>query len=362
MPKNYTNLVENVKKRSNPDSLNESLIYNKTFSDEIRDFNTSDLKVLEYVKRAMEGVDAEYTKKTFEAGNKIKDHLKRNYPNLDYEYQGSVMCNTHIKGHSDIDLLQITGSFYSHENKAKFDEKYKSDFPSLDFSQKQKLLNVINGTPFLGVNEDLRKNRINAENILTNIYKNVDIAKAKSIEVNPTNPDRKVDVVTASWYKTVDSEIKDDHELRGIQIYDKQKNIRLSVDFPFFKIRLLNSKDTLVNGRLKKMIRFLKTLKADSDYDLKEISSFDISSICYNISTISYSDKKYYELVKILYLELKKIVEDENYRNSVKSIDHTEYIFAGKAEKIHSLELIFNELSSIYDDVLPKTSSLIKFF
>jgi len=361
MPKNYTNLVENVKKRSNPDSLNESVLFSKSFSDELRDISTSDLKVLEYVKRAMQGVEAGYTEKTFEAGNKIKDHLKKNYPNLDYEYQGSVMCNTHIKGYSDIDLIQITDSFYSHEKKEKFDEKYNSGY-SLNSSQKQALLNVINGTPFLGdVNADLRKNRLNAENILTSIYKNVDISKAKSIEVNPTNPDRKVDVVTASWYKTVNSEVNSNRELRGIQVYDKEKNTRLLVDFPFLKIRLLNDKDKLVNGRLKKMIRFLKTIKADSDYDLKAISSFDISSICYNINPLSYENKVYYELVVVLYAEFKKIIDDENYRNTIMSIDKTEFIFMGKDEKVRLLRLIFSEISSIYSDLLPKTSSLLKF-
>jgi len=361
MPKNYTNLVENVKKRSNPGSLNEAVLFNKSYSDELRNISTSDLKVLEYVKRAMQGVDAVYTSRTIEAGDKIKEHLKRNDPSLDFEYQGSVMCNTHIKGYSDIDLIQITGSFYSHENITKFDEKYKFDF-SLTLSQKQSLLNVINGRSYEGdANSDLRKIRINAENVLTNIYKYVDITKAKSIEVNPTNPDRTVDVVTASWYKTAESEVNSSKELRGIQVYDKDKNMRLSVDYPFLKILLLDQKDKSVNGRLKKMIRFLKTLKADSDYDLKGISSFDLSSVCYNINTSLYKEKIYYELITVLFLEFKKIIEDDNYRNSIMSIDKTEFIFAGKDEKVRLLKLIYSELSSVYSDVLPKTLSMIKF-
>lgn len=362
MPKNYINLVENVKKRSNPGSLNETVLFSKSDSDELRNISTSDLKVLEYVKRAMQAVDKLYTERTIEAGDKIKEHLKKNNPSLDFEYQGSVMCDTHIKGYSDIDLIQITGSFYSHENIAKFDEKYNSGF-SLSLSQKQSLLNVIKATSYQGdANADLRKIRINAEDILKGIYKYVDTTKAKSIEVNPTNPDRKVDVVTASWYRTVESEVNNSKELRGIQVYDKDKNTRLSVDYPFLKILLLDEKDKSVNGRLKKMIRFLKTLKADSDYDLKGISSFDLSSICYNINTSLYKDKIYYELVTVLFLEFKKIIEDDNYRNSIMSIDRTEFIFAGKDEKVRLLKLIFSELSSIYSDVLPKTLSMSKIF
>jgi hypothetical protein len=89
---------------------------------------------------------------------------------------------------------------------------------------------------------------------------------------------------------------------------------------------------------------------------LKEISSFDISSICYNIPTWKYSDKTYYELVIVLYSELKKIIEDENYGNSIRSIDNTEFIFKEKSEKVRLLRLIFNELLPIYQDLLPQTS------
>lgn len=356
MAKNYANLVENVKRRSNPDLINESVLFEKSFSDELRGMGTySDLKVLEYVKRAMQGVEPRYTERTIEAGDKIKQHLKKNNPNLDYKYQGSVMCNTHIRGYSDIDLVQITNSFYSHESIEKFSRKYNSD-SSLSFLQKVNLMKVINGVPFQGnVNDELRRNRNEAERVLTNMYNNVDITKAKSIEVNPTNPNRIVDVVTASWYESVNSALENDAELKGIQIYDKQKNVRLSVDFPFLKIRLLNEKDKSVNGRLKKMIRFLKTIKADSEYELKGLSSFDISSICYNIPYLTYYDKPYYELVVVLYLEFNKIINDENYRNSIMSIDNTEPIFKGKEEKIRLLRLIFSELSTVYHDLLPKT-------
>lgn len=360
MQKNYANLVENVKKRSNPDLINETVLFNKSFSDELRGLGSPDLKILEYVKRSMQGVEPRYTERTIEAGDKIKEHLKKNNPNLDYKYQGSVMCNTHIKGYSDIDLVQITNSFYTHESKIKFNEKYSSDY-SLTFTQKQNLLNVINGTPFQGdANTDLRNVRINAENVLLNVYNNVDVSKGKSIEVNPTNPNRMVDVVTASWYESVNSALNKDAELKGIQVYDKLKNTRLSVDFPFLKIRLLNEKDKTVNGRLKKMIRFLKTIKADSESDLKGISSFDISSICYNIPMLAYYDKPYFELVIVLYSEFKRIIQDENYRNSIMSIDNTEPIFKGKDDKVRLLRLIFIELTSIYEDLLPKTS-VVKF-
>lgn len=362
MRKNYTDLVEKVKRRSNPDLLRETKYASESINENLRNLGTTNREILEYIKRAMVGVESEYTDKTIEAGNKIKQHLKNNNPNLDYRFQGSVMCNTHIKGYSDIDLIQITNSFYSHEPRNNFSQKHSNSNNYLTPTQNQNLLNIINGTPYNeNPNTDLRKLRLQAETVLTGIYKNVIISKPKSIEVNPTYPNRIVDVVTASWYKNIESELANDPDLRGINIYDKEKNECLPKDYPFVKIRLLNERDKTVNGRLKKMIRFLKTIKADSDYNLKGISSFDISSICYNISIWKYLDKSYYELVLVIYSELKIIVEDETYRNTIKSIDGTEYIFKNNNEKVRLLKLIFEEISFINQDLVA-SNSMINFF
>lgn len=358
MRKNYSNLIQNVKRRSNPDSINESLLFEKSFSDELGQLKSSGTEVLEYIKRSMNGVEARYTERTIEAGDKVKGHLKKNNSSVDYRYQGSVMSNTHIKGHSDIDLIQLTSSFYSHEIAQNFSNRYFSE-PNMSFSQKQKLLNVINGTPYSGnSNTDLRLLRLNAEVVLFSTYKNVDIDKPKSIEVNPTEPNRIVDVVTASWYRTVDSEFNEDEILRGIQIYDKKKNESLAVDFPFLKISLINKKSKETGGRLKKMIRFTKTLKADSQQNLKGFSSFDICSICYNIPIHEYFNLSYYQLVYVLHQEFKKISANEVYRNSIKSIDGTEYIFYNKPEKIRLLRLLYQEIVDVYQDLLPNTTAL----
>ncbi|HBU77019.1 MAG TPA: hypothetical protein DEF18_02860 [Muricauda sp.] len=356
MTKNYEKLIQRVKERSNPSAIDESVLLEKSFSAELR--NLYDRKVLVYIKRAMQGVEPIYTRNTFEAGNKVKSHLKNAYPNLDYEYQGSVPSNTHIKGYSDIDLVQISGSFYSHENMSVFtNASLRTD---LDYYQRTRLNEVINATPYLGdANENLKKIRQDAEELLAKVYKGVNSDKAKSIEVNVTSPKRMVDVVTASWYKSIDAVVNGNEYLKGIQIYDKKKNIRLKVDFPFLKIHLLNDKDSEVNGRLKKMVRFLKTLKADSNVEI-DFSSFDISSVCYNIDKIKYFDKSYDELVHVLFEELSKIAMDSVYRDSIRSIDDTEYIFKNNPEKITQLRLLLNELDAILKDMLK--DSLVKRF
>ncbi|MGV6832653.1 MAG: nucleotidyltransferase domain-containing protein [bacterium] len=354
--KNYTTLIENIKRRTNPDIISESILLDKTYSDELRQL--ANKKVLEYVKRAMRGVEPKYTQRSIEAGNKVKSHLKDNNSTLDYKFQGSVMSNTHIVGHSDIDLVQISNSFYSHENQVKFTQAYNS--LTLSESQINRLLEVINGTPYAAKATDtLRKIRNDAERVLTSVYTYVNTRKAKSIEVELTNPKRSVDVVTASWYKNVNSVLTNDEDRRGIQIYDKERDIRLPVDFPFLKIKLLNEKDAGVNGRLKKMIRFLKNIKADSGVDIN-LTSFDISSICYNIPSYKYSDKVYFQLVFVLYEEFARIADDKEYRDSIMSIDGSEPIFKNQEEKVRQVKLLFKELNDVFQDLIPyRTRSLI---
>ncbi|MGC1472392.1 MAG: hypothetical protein WA775_07365 [Psychroserpens sp.] len=348
MAKNYEELVNRVKSRYNPEAIDETTLLNESLRTELKALSGS--KVMEYVKRSMQGVEPAYTQNTIVAGDKVKTHLKNNNPKLDYEYQGSVMSNTHIKGYSDIDLVQLCNKFYGHDLRTEFTEEYRKS--NLTETQRWALLEVIEGSIYTGdADQDLRTMRLEAENVLDAMYNDVDISKDKSIEVNLTNPKRKVDVVTASWYRSVNSSKSGDKTDKGICIYDKNKDVRLPVDYPFLKIKMLNDKDKIVNGRLKKMIRFLKTIKADSDIKIK-INSFDISSICYNIDSISYYNKPYYELVYVLQVELGKIIADDFYRNNIKSIDGTEYIFRDKPEKYGQLLMLLNELNTIKKDLV----------
>ena len=110
MNKDYRTLIDRLKHRQNPDGL----ILEKSFSDELVDSGYKYADV--YIKRAMQAVEPEYTQKSMEAGNKVKEYLKSKLSNVDYEFQGSVMTNTHIKGYSDIDLLTICNNSYGYDS------------------------------------------------------------------------------------------------------------------------------------------------------------------------------------------------------------------------------------------------------
>ena len=92
--------------RYNPD--NAPLLEQRILSGEL----SYDKDVVKYVKRAMCAVGEDYTKRTIEAGEAAKQHLKDSSRNISFEYQGSVMTNTHIRGASDIDLLVMCEKFY----------------------------------------------------------------------------------------------------------------------------------------------------------------------------------------------------------------------------------------------------------
>ena len=98
------------------------------------------------------------------------------------------------------------------------------------------------------------------------------------------------------------------------------------------------------------MIRFLKNLKADSDLEIK-LSSFDFNAICYDIDTYKYINKSFYELVPVIYLQLKSLADNYEHSNNLKSVDGNEYIFRNDNTKLNSLKNLMTEISSILVDL-----------
>lgn len=318
----YRQLLSDIKTRHNPE--NQYLVESRMFAG--LPGATSDLQ--RYVYLAMMAVDDNYTSRTKEAGQRVKNHLQDGgITDVSYHYQGSVMTDTHIKGYSDIDLLVVCEKYYSYDSMSvkqileSFNTRYST-------SQLSKLRSVKNAMPYTGnVNDDLRLIRIQSEGILSYKYQRCDISHPKAIKITNQDLHRDVDIVTAGWYDDVNSIINDQSiTYRGIQVYDKVDNIRCAVDYPFLSIERINTKSANTGGRLKRMIRFLKNIKADSKQKIN-LSSFDINAICYDIDINTYKELHYLNLVTIVFLQLHKIAYDESYANRVTSVDGKEYIF-----------------------------------
>ncbi len=344
--KNHKQLTESIRNQINP----ENYSFEKSFSDELSSISYSD--ALTFIRMAMKAVEPSYTQRTKEAGEKVKQHLNAELTDKTFRYQGSVMTDTHIKGFSDIDLLVISEKFYTYDlyriNQIldSYEEKSKFLNESINKLESEKSGSSYSGDAY----SDLKKLRLDSENILQRKYNICDISKPKAIKIKNLNLDREVDIVIANWYDDVSSIINDKGEYRGIQVYDKENNRKCDADYPFLSIKRINGRSSDTNGRLKKMIRFMKNIKAHSDYDIK-LSSFDINAICYDIKTAEYQNLAYYELVNVIYNQLYSISNNTNHSNDLVSVDGREYIFRNQPTKLDSLKVMMNEIEGVYNDL-----------
>lgn len=345
MAKNYRQLIESIKGRINP----ENFALKATFSSELSTISYSE--VLTYIRMAMKGVEPEYTQRSKDAGERVKEHLSKSLNNVSFKYQGSVMTDTHIKGYSDIDLLTISEKFYQ-PDRFNIQKLLSSSEQRIKFaSSLTKLENEVIGPGYKGdALQDLYNLRVDSENILKDVYTTCNTTKPKSIKIKNLSLNREVDIVIANWYDDVTSVINDKGDYRGIQVYDCHSNSRGSADYPFISINRINNRSSLTNGRLKKMIRFLKNTKANSEQDI-DLSSFDINAICYDINVSEYQTLSFYELVPVIYNQLKKITTNQSIADDLVSVDGREYIFRGKTSKKENLKRLLVEVESIFIDL-----------
>lgn len=346
MNRDYKKLTQEIIDRQNP----ENIAISKALREELRSIEYSD--VLLFIRTSMNEVDPDYTKKSKEAGKRVKDHLKDHLENVEYRYQGSVMTDTHIKGYSDIDLLTICKKFYSYDSNSVKKVLERKDIRSQLNENQQKKLKRERDVPSYKGNaiEDLRTLRLESESKLTQVYSKCDTTHPKAIKIENLDLHREVDIVTANWYDDIASILNDKGDFRGVQIYNKRKNKKGPVDFPFLTIERINTRSSETNGRLKKMIRFLKNVKVQSDVDI-DLSSFDINAICYDLSTSRYNNASFQELVPILCDHLNSICTNSSHANNLKSVDGRETIFKDEPDKLRHLELLLNEVETINKDL-----------
>lgn len=356
MSKNYKLLTEQLQRRLDPDSR----VHQKFILKEAQLSSISYADVLKYVRFAMTGVDAAYTQKSKEAGENVKKHLiSGGIIDADFEYQGSVMTNTHIKGHSDIDLLVVSDQFYGW-NQLEVNSLLNNPMTFIKYNTIQigNLQEEIRKTPYQGDDlQNLAALRNRSENILFKKYSECDTTKPKSIKIKNKDLNREVDVVIANWFDDANSIIYNKGSNRGIQVYNKIENSRGKVDFPFLSIERINEKSTFTQGRLKKMIRFIKNIKFSSPYcNSINLNSFDFNAICYDIEVQKYQNLTFYELIPILYEQLIDLYANDTKANNLMSVDGREPIFKGKPEKKEALRYLIIETESILKDL---TSSQI---
>jgi hypothetical protein len=98
------------------------------------------------------------------------------------------------------------------------------------------------------------------------------------------------------------------------------------------------------------MIRFLKNCKANSDHDI-DLSSFDINAICYDIKVSEYESLSFYELVPVIYNQIKAICTNQAKAYSIVSVDDREWIFRNNNSKLENLKKLMAEVEGIFLDL-----------
>lgn len=341
---NYQQTNAKIYSRYNPEG--NYLVEKRMFSAE----NALDNDVVRYVKRAMNAVDEEYTRKTKEAGENVKSHLQCSLDNVSYEYQGSVMTDTHIKGASDIDLLVICDKFQGTEI-----DKVRKELQNTwryNESQIRRLRNYDSSfVSYMGNSiSDLATLRRQIEVIMLQSYDICDISKAKAVKITNQHLHRDVDIVTSSWFQSLDYVLDGmPDEKRGIKIFNKETQFAEGSDYPFLSIKRINDRSAETNGRLKRMIRFLKNVRTDSEQDIN-LTSFDINAICYSIPIADYNTRDYKDLVHILWSTMFHLWYD-NKLDDLKSVVGDEYVFKGHPDKVKALKLLENEVYKINQDL-----------
>lgn len=302
---------------------------------------------VKYAIGSMLAVSDRSTEISIEEGERVagtlKGLLKTDEIEIDFRMQGSVPLDIHIKHHSDVDMLIITRPTLLVESPKVDSSRY------VDASDKR---------PMTAILAELRHE---SEVKLTSRYHGVKVCcdNAKSIAMSGGSLKRKVDIVPACWFDTIDYQKSRAESDRGIRIYDKHNN-KLIGNSPFKHIQLVNDKDAIYQGNLKKCVRLLKNLVADiEDKEEKKLaehlSSFDLVGIVYNMDdALNVNQYTPLLLVSALESELKRLQVE-----STKDIyvpDGSRLVF-DNPDKLKALVVVHKVvrelMKAIYSDLAP---------
>lgn len=97
------NRLERLEARRTDPLVKEARLLNEVYG------RIAQSESVRYAIGAMQPIDPEYTKNTYREGDRVRNQLETNLSMVcEYEYQGSVTNDTHIRARSDIDLLTLT--------------------------------------------------------------------------------------------------------------------------------------------------------------------------------------------------------------------------------------------------------------
>lgn len=290
-----------------------------------------------YALGAMQEVDADYTRISTDTAMRVANQLEKRVDafSLEFRLQGSVALNVHIRGVSDVDLLTlIAGQFYNY-----------------DTYGVRALAGAYNPSTRTSLQE-LTALRSEEEQALRKAFPaaTVDTSGSKAVKISGGSLARSVDVVPSHWYETADYQRTGELHDRGVIILDKRANSTLT-NYPFKHIKEVSDRDTLAFGSLRKAIRLVKNIKADSDSDIA-LPSYDLAAVMFHADIAALRAGYVYELA--ILAETQRHL-DYLYRHPEEAKlldvpDETRRIFNSK-EKIDALLILSNEVDKLLEAV-----------
>jgi hypothetical protein len=316
------NKLSALKARKFGDDLNEGEI--------IKNFSGSVSDDLLYISEAMAEVNREYTKNTYLQCDRVQQQLKNNisdqHSGIVFEYQGSVPLNTHTRRHSDVDILIATG-------------RYHWVTPPLP---------VVN--PYLG---DEKNDLIELRNDVVATIRStfpavlIDNTGGKAVAISGGSLTRKMDLVPVSWVHNINSSGKTDLTHRGIRLYDNKKKEYVE-NYPFLHIDLCNTKDSIVNGRFKKLVRYIKNVRKDSDQRI-DISSYDATALMYlqSNSELAQTLNNPASLSRLAETHLARVIGDTSLRQTAMVPNGTRLLFGDDGLKLSEVIKLYQDIAEI---------------
>lgn len=318
--------LSNLRARKDPESLQKSLY--KEFASLQEDEN------IEFVLDSMAPIDPAYTQKSRDEARRVANQIRSsfNLPGANgpqFTLQGSVTSDTHIKGYSDIDLLVLEQRFMY------------VDPP-------------ISRPPYQGdALADFTQLREHCGEILIGKFPaaTVDMKPGKAINMSGGSLQRDVDVVIASWRDTQEFVATSDLIYRGVSVFDSATKKPIH-NLPFLHNFRLDEKDAVAGGNLRRVIRLLKSIKADADNEIK-VSSYDIAAIAYRMPSEYLSVPPGAELMLLERARawLEALSNDVQLRASLKVPNEMRMIFGPDGTPVEGLNALIKEVRELSNDV-----------
>lgn len=300
-----------------------------------------------YALGAMQEVDPEYTAISLRTADRVKvqleAYLTRNGRRVAFELQGSVPCNIHIRGVSDVDLLTLDTAFVTFDSGGHW-ARGGSYSP------------YGGGTPV----EELQSLRGLIKDCLVACYPEADIDNngSKAVKISGGSLQRPVDVVPSHWHDTAEYQVSGRFAERGVKILDTSVPTT-HLNKPFKHIELVTAQDDRALGGLKKAVRLCKNVKSDAEADIN-LSSFDITAAMYH-ARLSRLQVGYLNELAILVeaqRHLDELYRSPSLRQTLRVPDGSRLIF-DQESKVAALLYLSVELDDLLRQVAREQSPIL---